>query len=147
MPQTFKNMQSLYKQNSATQWDGTEPDGVFVNSSDLKPVYPECEHPQQFQFAEVLPNPEFRNQDTYIKARFDADNQVIPERRAFDHDSGAVGDAGRFGNLLFADSDQAGTGASMNGYNEIPYGTGAGFPDGPTVVSVDDSKADRGRES
>ena len=141
-----KSESTLYDKNQPGKWPGTQSPTTFQTTSDMRPTYPPCDDATQFQFAEVLPNPDFRDQDNYIQARFDADNQVIPVKRPFDHDSGAVGDAGRFGNLLFADSDQAGTGASMNGYNEIPYGTGAGFPDGPTVVIVDNSRADRGRE-
>jgi hypothetical protein len=142
MSQKPKNMQSNYDQGQPDNWAGTQA-GTYQNTSTMKPVYPPCDAATQFQFAAVIPNPEFRNQDNYVQARFNADNQVIPVKRPFDHDSGAVGDAGQFGNLMFADSDLTGD-ARFAQNNVIEYGQGPGFAQ-TSVVIVSNDRADRGR--
>lgn len=135
-----------YSQHQPDSWEGTQLSDQYSYDRNTKPIYPDCDRSTQHQFAESLPNPEFRGQENYVQATFDSDNQVIPVQRQFDHDAGAIGDQGRFGDRMFADTDQAGTADSMNGYNVIEYGGGARFNRAQSTA-VSNDRADRGAES
>jgi hypothetical protein len=132
-----------FDRSKPNAWAGTQSD-KFETTSDMKPQYPPCDNPNQRQFAEVLPNPEFGNKDNYIKAKFDVDNNLVPERRPFDHAEMPM-EKGRAGTFQFTDSDLTGD-ARMAQNNVIEYGTGAAFGRAETAWS-DTSKSDRGRES
>lgn len=83
----------------------------------------------------------------YFETQFNVDNQELPRNYPFQHTNATAGE-GKWGKFQFEDVDQAGTSASMNGYNEIPYGVGPAYPAGATsVVIVSADRSDRGRES
>lgn len=148
MRQNFKdNMLSNYDLGQPNKWDGTEADGSYQNTSTMKPVYPDCDLPNQHQFAESVADELFGGRENYIGAKFDKFNNVVPESRPFAADN-ATPQEGQSGRLMFADgSDSAGSKPDdFTGFNVIEYSTGPAFQQASSVT-VDNSRADRGRES
>lgn len=147
MPKPYwDNTPSLYEQKNQSGWPGTQDPNQKSAIEYEKPQYPPCRGAadRQFQFADESGGA------AYVTTKYDRWNNEIPTGNLqIEHNSGAVGDAGQWGNLQHASgSDTAGaTPDDFSGFNVIEYGQGAGFPSGPTVTIVDTSRSDRGRES
>jgi hypothetical protein len=136
---TYNQQSQKNSSDNRAHMDNSYPDSIG-GAKEIKPVPPSCDGRQ---FAE---NP--YDSHNYLDVRFDKWNNVIAEDRSF-HNSGAVGDQGRAGNYQFSsatdDLQSTGYGSNM-GLNEIPYGQSAAFNESERTF-VDNSKADRGKES
>lgn len=136
---TYNQQGKKGSSDNRVHMDLNYPDNIG-GPAQIKPVPPDCAG-RQFQ-----DNP--FDKHNYLDVRFDKWNNVIPTDRTM-HDSGAVGDQGRYGDQQFSsasDDIQGGGYGSNMGLNVIEHGQSAAFNQAERT-SVDNSKADRGSDS
>jgi len=103
----------------------------------VKPQAPDCEG---MQFADYPSNNDFQTPGSnYFDVSFDAKNNVIPDNYQDMHKNMPAGES-RYGSMQFAESD------GIKGENQIFTPEDASSRQNLQKISVDTSRADRGRE-
>jgi len=133
--------------DSKKKFPGTQTDTYSYDHKTMPVDQPPCDRPDQHEFNDNESASQLGTDSYYETARDKWGNEYVPDDREY-HREATAGQSS-VGNRQFASNSQdlqsTGYGNNM-GLNEIPYGTGAGFARAD-VVTVDVSRADRGRDS
>ena len=123
------------------RWPGTQSD-QYTDDRKAKPVTPPCDSKSQHQFNDNESAATFGTDSYYEQTTDKWGNWIVPEDREYHRE--ATGGTGQAGARQFSDFQQV---DGYSGYGvEIPYGSGAAF-ERSSEVTVDNSRADRGKDS